>query len=144
MSLTRTTLVVGLTLLATPAGLAEDIGHGRPVIGQPVAPPFGDVEHFRSSSLGGRKPEEQIIQHQLDSTESRVLRHSQRPLENEQVQRDLGATGQRLDSFKTMHPNARATPLFERHLDRLERPARIREPGPPTLLDQAPTLLEQR
>ncbi len=86
--------------------------------------------------IGGIVPEERIIEHQLDTTESRVLRRSQRPLEKQEVQRELGATQQRLDAFKTLHPNAAATPLFERHLDRLERPGRILQPGPPTLLEQ--------
>ncbi len=137
MSLMRAVLVAGWALLLAPATLAGDFE-------QPAAPPFGDIEHLGDLSLGGIVPEERIIQHQLDTTESRVLRRSQRPLEKQEVQRELGATEQRLDAFKTLHPNAAATPLFERHLDRLQRPSRILQPGPPTLLDQAPTLLEQR
>src|SRR5262245_8336967 len=137
MSLMRTALLAGWILLLAPAGLAGDIGPED-------APPFGDTEHAGHPSLRGIVPEKRVIENQLNSTESRVLRRSERPLERQQLQRDLGAAGQRIDAFKTMHPNARATPLFERHLDRLERPARIREPGPPTLLDQAPTLLERR
>jgi hypothetical protein len=116
MSLMRTAFVAGWALLlAAAAAQAEDI-----------------------------QDQERIIEHQLDTTESRVLRRSGRPIEKQQLQRDLGATEQRLRTFKTEHPNASNTPLYERHLDRLNRPARIREPGPPTLLDQAPTLLERR
>jgi hypothetical protein len=137
MSLLRTALVAGWALLLAPATLAGDVE-------QAGAPPFGDTEHLGVPSLGGIVPEERIIEHQLDTTESRVLRRSQRPLEKQEVQRELGATKQRLDAFKTQHPNAAATPLFERHLDRLERPTRILQPGPPTLLDQSPTLLERR
>jgi hypothetical protein len=78
--------------------------------------------------------EERIIQHQLDTTQSRVLRDSARPLERSQVTRDLDASEQRLRSLKTRRPNAEATPLLERQLDRLNRPPRIRESGPPSLL----------
>jgi hypothetical protein len=129
MSLMRTALVAGWSLLLpVSASLAEDI-----------------------------QTQERIIEHQLDTTESRVLRRSERPLakeelpgtlgeqrlrspdrllEQQQLRRDLGATEQRLRSFKTEHPNAASTPLLERQLDRLNRPARIREPGPPSLLDR--------
>jgi hypothetical protein len=137
MSLMRAVLVAGWILLLAAAGLAGDIAPQG-------APPFGDTEHAGHPSLHGIVPEKRVIENRLDTTESRVLRRSKRPLEQQQLARDLGTVGQSIDAFKTMHPNARATPLFERHLDRLERPARIREPGPPTLLDQAPTLLERR
>ena len=40
--------------------------------------------------------------------------------------RDLGAAEQRLRSFKTREPNAPATPLLERQLDRLSRPTNLR------------------
>jgi hypothetical protein len=96
-------------------------------------------------------PEERIIEHELDTTQSRVLRNSDEPLgstesqhelgtprsrillnsapplENTQVERNLGAAQQRLRSFKTREPNAPSTPLLERQLDRLSRPARVRE-----------------
>jgi len=93
-------------------------------------------------------PEERIIEHQLDTTQSRVLRNSTRPLGSpdplvgssdrllespdrpvarSQVTRDLSASEQRLRSFKTRHPNAEATPLLERQLDRLSRPTRLRQ-----------------
>ncbi len=72
-------------------------------------------------------PEEQIIEHKLDTTQSRVLRDSDRPIEAFQVERDLGGTEQRLRSFKTREPNAAATPLLERQLDRLSRPTRLRQ-----------------
>jgi hypothetical protein len=75
-----------------------------------------------------------ILEHQLDTTESRVLRRSERPLERSQVERDLGASEQRLRSLKTREPNAEPIPPLERQLDRLNRPARIREPNPPGLL----------
>jgi hypothetical protein len=42
------------------------------------------------------------------------------------VQRDLDASQQRLRSLKTRTPNAAATPLLERQLDRLSRPTRLR------------------
>jgi hypothetical protein len=71
-------------------------------------------------------PEERIIEHQLDTTQSRVLRDSDRPLERSQVTRDLGAAEQRLRSYKTREPNAAATPLLERQLDRLSRPTDLR------------------
>ena len=71
-------------------------------------------------------PEERIIEHQLDTTQSRVLRDSDRPLERSQVDRDLGAAEQRLRSFKTRKPNAERTPLLERQLDRLSRPTDLR------------------
>lgn len=71
-------------------------------------------------------PEERIIEQQLDTTQSRVLRDSDRPLERSQVQRDLDASQQRLRSLKTRTPNAAATPLLERQLDRLSRPTRLR------------------
>ncbi len=129
MSLMRTALVAGWALLLAPATLAGDIE-------QSGAPPFGDVEHLGVPSLRGIVPEERIIEHQLDTTESRVLRRSQRPIEQEQLKRDLGAAGQDLSTFKTQHPNAAATPLLERQLDRLNRPARIIQPGPPSLLDR--------
>jgi hypothetical protein len=98
-------------------------------------------------------PEERIIEHQLDTTQSRVLRNSarplgspdeplgssnrlrespdpplgDRPLERSQVTRDLGAAEQRLRSFKTREPNAPSTPLLERQLDRLSRPTNLRQ-----------------
>lgn len=95
-------------------------------------------------------PEERIIEHRLDTTQSRVLRNSDRPLgspdplvgssdrllespdrplalERSQTTRDLGASEQRLRSFKTRNPNAEATPLLERQLDRLNRPTRLRD-----------------
>jgi hypothetical protein len=56
--------------------------------------------------------------------------------EQKQLHRDLRASEQRLEAFKTQHPNATAPPLHERQLDRLNRPARVREPGPPILLDR--------
>ena len=71
-------------------------------------------------------PEERIIEHELDTTQSRVLRNSDRPLERAQVNRDLGAAEQRLRSYKTQQPNAAPTPLLERQLDRLSRPTRLR------------------
>ena len=96
------------------------------------------------------QPEERIIDHKLDTTQSRVLRNSDRALgdadplvgssdrllespdrprtlERSQVSRDLGAAEQRLRSFKTRNPNAPATPLLERQLDRLNRPTRLRD-----------------
>ena len=78
--------------------------------------------------------EERIIEHQLDTTQGRVLRNSERPLERSQVERDLGASAQRLRSFETRQPGAESIPLFERQLDRVSRPARIRAPQPPALL----------
>ena len=93
-------------------------------------------------------PEERIIEHRLDTTQSRVLRNStrplgspdplvgssdpllespDRPLERSQATRDLSASEQRLRSFKTRNPNAEATPLLERQLDRLNRPTRLRQ-----------------
>jgi hypothetical protein len=95
-------------------------------------------------------PEERIIEHRLDTTQSRVLRNSARPLgspdplvgssdrllespdrplalERSQATRDLSASEQRLRSFKTRNPNAEATPLLERQLDRLNRPTRLRD-----------------
>ena len=72
MSLMRTALVAGWALLLVPAALAGDID-------QPGAPPFGDIEHLGVPPIGGIVPEERIIEHQLDTTESRVLRRSQRP-----------------------------------------------------------------
>ena len=128
MSLMRAALVAGWALLLAPAALATDFD-------QSAAPPFGDIEHLGDLSLGV-VPEELIINNQLNTTESRVLRRSQRPLEKQEVQRELGATEQRLNAFKTLHPNAAATPLLERHLDRLQRSPRILQPGPPTLLEQ--------
>jgi hypothetical protein len=71
-------------------------------------------------------PEERIIEQQLDTTQSRVLRDSDRPLERSQVTRDLGAAEQRLRSYETREPNAAATPLLERQLDRLSRPTDLR------------------
>lgn len=71
--------------------------------------------------------EERIIELQLDTTQSRVLRDSERPLERSQVRRDLGASEQRLRSLKTRQPDAGSIPLLERQLDRLNRPARVRE-----------------
>jgi hypothetical protein len=129
MSLMRAALVAGWALLLAPVTLAGDFD-------QSAAPPFGDIEHLGAPPIAGIVPEERLIEHDLNTTESRVLRRSQRPLEKQEVQRELGATEQRLDAFKTLHPNAAATPLFERHLDRLERPGRILQPGPPTLLEQ--------
>jgi hypothetical protein len=124
MSLMRTTLAALGSLLVTSAALAEDTESREPVTKFTGAPPFGDIGD-----------QERIIEHQLDTGESRVLRHSDRPLEQEQLKRDLGASEQRLRTFKTEHPNASSTPLFERQLDRLSRPARVREPSGPTLLD---------
>ncbi len=138
VSLLRTALVACWALLLAPAPLAAGDIEER------GAPPFGDTEHLGAPPLRGIVPEQRIIEHQLDTSQSRVLRHSQRRLEKEQLQRDLGAAGQNLSTFKTQHPNAAATPLLEGQLDRSNRPARIREPGPPTLLDQSPTLLERR
>ena len=71
-------------------------------------------------------PEARIIEQQLDTTQSRVLRDSDRPLERSQVTRDLGAAEQRLRAYKTREPNAAATPLLERQLDRLSRPTDLR------------------
>ncbi len=144
MSLMRAALVAGWTLLLAPASLAGGIESREQALDRQGVPAFGDTQHVGHPSLHGFVSEKRVIENRLDTTESRVLRRSERPLEQQQLKRDLGAIGQSIDTFKTMHPNARATPLFERHLDRLERPARIREPGPPTLLDQAPTLLERR
>ena len=50
--------------------------------------------------------------------------------------RDLGATEQRLRSFKTRSPNAAATPLLERQLDRLSRPTDLGSRGPVPLLGE--------
>lgn len=80
--------------------------------------------------------EERIIENELDTTQSRVLRDSDRPLERSQVQRDLGAAGQRLRSFKTREPNAAATPLLERKLDRLSRPTDLGRRGAVPLLGE--------
>lgn len=71
--------------------------------------------------------EERIIEHRLDTTQSRVLRDSDRPIERSQVERGLDAAEQRLRSLKTRAPQAESIPLLERQLDRLNRPARIRE-----------------
>lgn len=78
--------------------------------------------------------EERIIENQLDTTQSGVLRDSDRPLERAQVQRNLGAAGQRLQSFKTRDPNAAGTPLLERKLDRLSRPTDLGRRGAVPLL----------
>ena len=93
-------------------------------------------------------PEERIIEQRLDTTQSRVLRNStrplgspdplvgssdrllaspDRPLERSPAARDLSASEQRLRSLKTREPNAAATPLLERQLDRLSRPTRLRQ-----------------
>jgi hypothetical protein len=144
MSLIRTASVAGWALLLVPAALAGDLSPRERAIESQEAPSFGDTEHLGALRLRGIEDQKLIIEHQLDTTESRVLRRSARPLERQQLQRDLGTAARDINTFKTVHPNARATPLFENQLNRLERPARIREPGPPTLLDQPPTLLEQR
>ena len=81
-------------------------------------------------------PEERIIEHQLDTSQSRVLRDSDRPIERSQVTRDLGAAEQRLRSFKTRRPNAEPTPLLERQLDRLSRPTDLGSRGPVPLLGE--------
>ena len=73
--------------------------------------------------------EERILEQQLDSAQSRVLRNSPRPIERSQLNRDLGASEQRLRSLKTREPGAESVPLLERQLDRLNRPARVRSPG---------------
>ena len=78
--------------------------------------------------------EERIIEHQLDTTQGRVLRDSARPIERSQVERDLGASEQRLRSFQTRQPGAESVPLFERQLDRASHPARIGAPQPTPLL----------
>jgi hypothetical protein len=78
--------------------------------------------------------EERIIEHELDTTQSRVLRNSERPIERSQAERDLEASEQRLRSFKSRQPGAESVPPLERQLDRLNRPARIRPPPPPDLL----------
>jgi hypothetical protein len=78
--------------------------------------------------------EERIIEHQLDATQSGVLRNSPRPIEGSQVERDLSASEQRLRSFSTRQPGAESIPLFERQLDRSSRPARIGAPPAPPLL----------
>jgi hypothetical protein len=78
--------------------------------------------------------EERIIEQQLDNAQSRVLRNSPRPIERSQLNRDLGASEQRLRTLKTREPRAEAVPLLERQLDRLNRPARVRSPGSSGLL----------
>jgi hypothetical protein len=78
--------------------------------------------------------EERIIEQQLDNAQSRVLRNSPRPIERNQLNRDLGASEQRLRTLKTRAPRAEAVPLLERQLDRLNRPARVRSPGSSGLL----------
>ena len=78
--------------------------------------------------------EERILEQQLDSAQSRVLRKSPRPIERSQLNRDLGASEQRLRSLKTREPGAASVPLLERQLDRLNRPARVRSPGSSGLL----------
>jgi hypothetical protein len=144
MSLIRIAFVAGWALLLVPAAVAGDLSpRDRAILGQ-EAHPFTDTRHVASPPLPGIEDQQQIIEHRLDTTESRVLRRSARPLERQQLARDLGTAANDINTFKTVHPNARATPLFENQLNRLERPARIREPGPPTLLDQPSTLLEQR
>jgi hypothetical protein len=113
MSLMRAAFLAGWAmLLLSSAGLADDVQN-----------------------------QELIIEHELSTTGSRVLRHSQQPLEQQQLQRDLGTIGQNLSTFKTRNPNAAATPVFERKLDQLERPARIRQGGSPTLLPPGPPSL---
>ena len=78
--------------------------------------------------------EERVLEQQLDSAQSRVLRNSPRPIERSQLNRDLGASEQRLRSLKTREPGAESVPLLERQLDRLNRPARVRSPGSSGLL----------
>lgn len=78
--------------------------------------------------------EERVLEQQLDSAQSRVLRNSPRPIERSQLNRDLGASEQRLRSLKTREPGAASVPLLERQLDRLNRPARVRSPGSSGLL----------
>ena len=102
-------LVIGLCLIGTMLGSASLLAE--------------DVE-----------TEERIIEHKLDTTQSRVLRNSERPIERSQVERDLGASEQRLRSFKTRQPGAESVPPLEGQLDRLNRPARISPPPPPALL----------
>lgn len=95
---------------------------------------FGNVLHAASPLTEDIENELRVLEQQLDATESRVLRRSEHPLERSQVERDLGASEQRLRTLKTREPNAKTTPPLERQLDRLNRPARIREPNPPGLL----------
>ncbi len=134
MPLMPAALAAGALLLLIPAGLAADLESRERVTRFSGAPPFGATS-FGATSFRDVGDQERIIEHQLDTTESRVLRRSARPIEQKQLQRDLGAAEQRLRTFTIQHPNASSTPVFERQLDRLSRPARVREAAGPTLLD---------
>jgi Mg2+ and Co2+ transporter CorA len=96
---------------------------------------IGSIVNAASPLTEDIENELRVLEQRLDATQSRVLRRSEHPLERSQVERDLGASEQRLRTLKTRQPNAKTTPPLERQLDRLNRPARIREPNPPGLLD---------
>jgi len=95
---------------------------------------LGGVLNVASPLTEDIENELRILEHRLDTTESRVLRRSERPLERSEVERDLGASEQRLRSLKTREPNLEGVPVLERQLDRLNRPPTIRQPNPPGLL----------
>jgi hypothetical protein len=95
---------------------------------------LGGVLNAASPLTEDIQNELRILEHQLDTTQSGVMRDSERPLERSQVERNLGSSEQRLRSLKTREPDLGGGPVLERQLDRANRPARIGAPQPTPLL----------
>jgi hypothetical protein len=80
---------------------------------------------------------ERAIEYELDVTEGRALAPPRGSADLFQPGRQLRITGRRLDTLKTLAPQNEAIPLFERQLDRLQRPLSTGRP-PPVQRDPLP------
>ncbi len=69
-----------------------------------------------------------VIEHQLDTAESRTLAPPMTPGSEVLIRRDRQVTGQNLGTLKTLSPNQPAVPLLERQYDRSLRPTGISRP----------------
>ena len=129
-------LRAGCLIVALAAGvptLAADLSRGPTIIIEP-----GDVTPLRSPRIINPQgpshvtrpiaPPRRIIPdpgYELDRLESRVHQRPTGEIARYRVRRDLDVAGQELRSLKTLRPQAGPIPLFERQLDRLQRPTRL-------------------
>jgi hypothetical protein len=72
--------------------------------------------------------QERIIEHELDTLESRAGDERQGTIQKRQTETDLRITDQRLRTLKTREPGDDDVPVLERQLDRVQRDAAPRNP----------------
>jgi len=130
VTLLSTILVLLALVAASPPAEADDGGPGVFAGPEDVTPlrRSDAINLFRPHRVPPDDPTEHLerrLEHDFGRLPSRNLTRPERTVPERRLRRDLEVGEQRLRTLKTRRPNAGATPLLERRLDRLQRPTRL-------------------